>query len=64
MEDTVEEKTLSMKALTERWHVSREWIKRHMKAGDLPYLRIGRLVRFRLVDVQEYERKRYFSGNR
>ena len=42
-------------ALARRWDVSIETLKRREKAGLLPALKLGRGVRYRLVDIERIE---------
>jgi hypothetical protein len=42
-------------ALARRWDVSIETLKRREKAGLLPVLKLGRGVRYRLVDIERIE---------
>ena len=46
---------LSRKELSARWSFSRETLKRTEKAGLLPFLKIGREVRYRLADIELIE---------
>ena len=50
-----EKVTLSRKGLAERWDCSTETIKRREAAGVLKALKLGRLVRYRLADVEAAE---------
>ena len=49
--------TLSRQKLAARWECSTETIKRREKAGILPCLRLGGLVRYKLVDVERIEQQ-------
>jgi hypothetical protein len=46
---------VSRKGLAERWGCSTETIKRREAAGVLKALKLGRLVRYRLADVEAAE---------
>ena len=49
---------LTVKELAERWRVSLPYIYNRLSAGTfvIKPFRIGRLVRFRIEDVEKYER--------
>ena len=47
--------TLSRKELTRRWRCCIETIKRREKSRVLKALKLGRLVRYRLADVEAVE---------
>ena len=49
------EKLLSPKQLADRWSVSVETLKRRRRAGELPTLKMGRAVRFKLSDILAIE---------
>ena len=46
---------LTRRLLAERWSVSRETLKRRERAGLLPFLKLGRDVRYRLDDIERIE---------
>jgi hypothetical protein len=46
---------LSRKELGYRWKLSTETLKRRERAGLLPFLKLGRGVRYRLADVERLE---------
>ena len=46
---------LSRRLLAARWAVSKETLKRREKAGLLPFLKLGRDVRYRLADIEQIE---------
>jgi hypothetical protein len=46
---------LSRRLLADRWAVSKETLKRREKAGKLPFLKLGRDVRYRLADIEQIE---------
>lgn len=48
---------LSRRHLAERWAISRETLKRREKAGILPFLKLGRDVRYRLTDIERIEQQ-------
>ena len=49
------QKLVSRKWVAERHGCSTETIKRKERAGLLPALKLGRLVRYRIEDVLKYE---------
>jgi hypothetical protein len=48
---------LSRRHLAERWGLSKETLKRREKAGFLPFLKLGRDVRYRFADIEKIERQ-------
>jgi predicted site-specific integrase-resolvase len=48
---------LTRRHLAERWSVSRETLKRRERAGLLPFLKLGRDVRYRLDDIERIEKE-------
>jgi hypothetical protein len=48
---------LTRRLLAERWSVSRETLKRRERAGLLPFLKLGRDVRYRLDDIERIEKE-------
>jgi predicted site-specific integrase-resolvase len=46
---------LTRRLLAERWSVSRETLKRRERAGLLPFLKLGRDVRYRMDDIERIE---------
>ena len=50
---------LTVKQLAKRWEVSESYIYNRLSAGTfvIRSFRIGRLVRFRIEDVEEFERR-------
>ena len=46
---------LTRKGLANRWQLSVETLKRRERCGILPFLKLGRGVRYRLVDVERIE---------
>lgn len=48
---------LSRRHLAERWGLSKETLKRREKAGVLPFLKLGRDVRYRFADIEKIERQ-------
>lgn len=55
-EDAIDPVTdlLTEQELADRWRMSIRSIRRMRNAGDLPYVRIGRLVRFDPNDIAEW----------
>lgn len=62
-DDKEQKKLLTRKDLAKRWGVCIGTLKRYEKAGKSPYLRIGRLVRYRIEDIEEIERKWRFGDD-
>lgn len=51
------EKLLTRKDLAERWQVSERHIKKLHSKGEGPeYLKIGDSVRYKLSDIEDYEK--------
>jgi hypothetical protein len=46
---------LTRKGLSDRWQVSTETLKRRERCGLLPFLKLGKGVRYRLSDVEALE---------
>ena len=46
---------LSRRQLADRWQLSIETLKRRERCGVLPFLKLGRGVRYRLSDVETLE---------
>ncbi len=46
---------LSRRHLADRWGVSKETLKRREKAGELPFLKLGKVIRYRLADIEQIE---------
>jgi hypothetical protein len=46
---------LTRKELCSRWKVSTETLKRRERCGLLPFLKLGRGVRYRLADIERIE---------
>ena len=42
--------------------VSESWVYLHVSQGDLPYLRVGGLLRFQPADVERYARGENVTG--
>ena len=49
------ERFLTRKALADRWQLSTETLKRRERCGLLPFLKLGRGVRYRLSDIEHLE---------
>jgi hypothetical protein len=47
---------LTRKELGHRWKTSTETLKRRERAGILPFLKLGRGVRYRMADIEALER--------
>jgi hypothetical protein len=48
---------LSRRQLADRWNQSLPTLKRREKAGILPFLKLGRDVRYRLADIERIEQE-------
>jgi hypothetical protein len=46
---------LTRKELSDRWQLSTETLKRRERCGLLPFLKLGRGVRYRLSDIEHLE---------
>ncbi len=46
---------LNRRLLAARWAVSKETLKRREKAGTLPFLKLGKAVRYWLADIEQIE---------
>jgi hypothetical protein len=46
---------LTRKELCTRWKLSTETLKRQERCGLLPFLKLGRGVRYRLTDIEALE---------
>jgi excisionase family DNA binding protein len=51
-EDPSDESLISIKAATEFLNVSESWIDRYVRAGSIPVVRLGGLVRIRKSDLE------------
>ena len=51
----ITERFLTRKALADRWQLSKETLKRRERCGLLPFLKLGRGVRYRIADVEHLE---------
>jgi hypothetical protein len=51
----ITERFLTRKGLADRWQLSTETLKRRERCGLLPFLKLGRGVRYRLADVEHLE---------
>jgi len=49
------DRLLSRRQLADRWQLSTETLKRRERCGLLPFLKLGRGVRYRLADVERLE---------
>lgn len=52
-----EERLLDPEELAERLKVPLSWVYENSRTGKIPTVRIGKYVRFRLVDVLKSQRK-------
>jgi hypothetical protein len=46
---------LTRKELADRWQLSTETLKRRERCGQLPFLKLGKGVRYWLSDIQRLE---------
>jgi hypothetical protein len=53
LEKTV--RLLTRRELADRWSMSTETLKRRERCGILPFLKLGRGVRYRLGDIEHLE---------
>lgn len=51
-QSSADRRLLSRKELADRWRFSTETLKRRERAGLLPFLKLGRGVRYRLSDIE------------
>ncbi len=62
--ENAEERHLTVDKVASRLGVCPHTIRRMAKRGELPYLRVGqtgRLIRFRLEDIEAYENQNRFA---
>lgn len=57
-QDGHREALLTMSQIAERWQVSTETVKRRIRSGQLPALKLGRCVRVSPTCLVDYENKR------
>ncbi len=55
MKETTTKEMLSRRQLADRWGVSKETLKRREKAGTLPFLKLGKVVRYWLANIEQIE---------
>jgi len=53
--DVGESQLVTRKELADRWRLSLESLKRRERAGFLPFLKLGKGIRYRLGDIQRLE---------
>jgi hypothetical protein len=46
---------LTRKGLSDRWQLSIETLKRRERCGLLPFLKLGKGIRYRIADVEALE---------
>jgi excisionase family DNA binding protein len=51
------EQLMTKKEVAQRWQTSAKTVERRSRKDGLPYIQIGRQIRFRLADVLAYEKK-------
>jgi hypothetical protein len=61
LEQTEAAALLTRKELGYRWKTSTETLKRRERTGVLPFLKLGRGVRYRMSDVEAVERAAYVA---
>jgi len=59
---TTAARLLTRKELSGRWQFSVETLKRRERAGLLPFLKLGRSVRYRLADIERLEAEATIGG--
>lgn len=57
-QSTTERKYLSLLEISKRWGVSTVTVRRLTKAGELPAIKMGRILRIKVSEVERYERKK------
>ena len=55
---TVIQKYLSLSEISKRWAVSPVFVRRMAKSGELPAVRLGRILRVKISDLEQYEKKK------
>jgi predicted DNA-binding transcriptional regulator AlpA len=55
MKNNTNNRLLSRRQLAERWAVSKETLKRRERAGQLPFLKLGKVVRYWLANIEQIE---------
>jgi hypothetical protein len=50
------ERFLTRKGLADRWQLSTETLKKRERCGLLPFLKLGKGVRYRISDIEALER--------
>jgi hypothetical protein len=55
---------LSRRELADRWSMSTETLKRRERCGLLPFLKLGRGVRYRLADIERLEAEATIGGTK
>lgn len=55
---------LTQEQLAKRWLCSKLKVRRMMRAGSVPYIQLGRSVRFDLADVKQVEARGRVNGSR
>jgi len=48
---------MTLRDVARRWKTSERTVQRIVATGTLPYIRVGRQLRFRLEDVEDWERR-------
>lgn len=48
------ERLLTAEDLCEMWQVKKSWVYDEVQAGRLPHVKLGRALRFRQADLDEY----------
>lgn len=57
MNQTADNIFLTEQELADRWKITVSGLIQRRSAGTLPFLKIGRAIRYRLSDIQEIENK-------
>ena len=54
---------LTISQIAQRWKVSTETVKRRIRSGQLPALKLGRCVRVNSTCLMQYEDKRQLTAS-
>jgi excisionase family DNA binding protein len=62
MESKNTSELLTISQIAQRWKVSTETVKRRIRSGQLPALKLGRCVRINSICLMQYENKRQLTA--
>lgn len=54
---TTQDGFLTVPELAKRWRVDKHWVYRNLDLLQIPTLRLGRLIRFSVASVNEWEKQ-------